>query len=159
MRKYFSFIIVSVLVSLPLIFTGCSDDEDDSGNVICTASDIVGTWRCLSSYECERINGKVVEEYIDEEVGSFMTITQTGNKQEGVLVSQSVTGEVNNVLWKLNKGILYELVGSDDEEEDDEPEWIPFLIKDFTGDRMTLLFERADGPFYICSKTVLERVK
>lgn len=166
MKKFLGFIMTAVFMTLPLVLSGCSDDEEENVFNI-TAADIVGTWRCVSSHILCKENGKVVQDDVDKEIGSIMVITQSGNKQEGIVAGTDSDGYFNNVLWKLEKGIFYTC--NEDELEDgwDDFMWIPFKIKDFTGDRMTLLCEETynskEGPYnysvYIYIKNVLERVK
>lgn len=156
--------MTAVFMTLPLVLSGCSDDEEENVSNI-TAADIVGTWRCVSSHILCKENGKVVQDDVDKEIGSIMVITQSGNKQEGIVAGTGSDGYFNNVLWKLEKGIFYTYC--EDELEDDGYSWMPFNIKDFTGNRMTLLCEQTytfkEGPYsysvYIYNKNVLERVK
>ncbi|MDO4311097.1 MAG: hypothetical protein Q4C43_10345 [Prevotella sp.] len=166
MKKYFSFIMMAMLMALPLVFAGCSSDDDDDENggeggngkiesvANLSGSQIVGTWRCINSDHTITVNGTIVEEAKDVEVGAIIVITQTGDNT-GLMVSTYQDHE-DTTMWKIENGQLY----ITDEEEDF---WHPFHVTELTSTRMTMIGNAVEQygseKYEVYSKVVLERVK
>ena len=66
-KNYFYPIAVILFALLSVTFTSCSDDDDDSGS----ASDLVGTWQRVSTTFQQKVNGKITEEYTNND-NNFM---------------------------------------------------------------------------------------
>ncbi|MBQ7869265.1 MAG: lipocalin family protein [Prevotella sp.] len=158
MKKYFNLIMMAMLVALPLAFASCSSDDDDdengSGQIIdvtpvtnVQASQLVGTWRCISSYFEEKYNGRVEKEE-NEDVESVVTIFSDGRFN-----TLDSDGEKEEGNWTLNKGILT-LNFYDDEY------WAPsYTITGFTGNRITVVGGMYEEGDYQIAKYTFERVK
>lgn len=166
MKKYFNLIMMAMLVALPLAFAGCSSDDDDEGNggeggsgklesvANLSGSQMVGTWRCISYYHNTKMNGEIVEEETDTEIGSTFTISQTA-ENVGTIISTSVKDGIEVPgEWKIEEGMFWTCA--------DGEFWAPSYITELSKTRMTMVTDlkiEDDGIYTAYRKVVLERVK
>lgn len=74
MKKINFLWLVSILMLLPISFVSCSDDDEDAGS----ASELVGTWECTYDYYYEKMNGEILYEEENDDIGHRITFNADG---------------------------------------------------------------------------------
>lgn len=89
-NKFWSILVMLVVLVTAMVFTSCSSDDDGDGNKDINVEEVVGTWTCSAS--TDKVKGKTITGYM---VGESITISEDGK-------FSSTASSIGNGTWVLN---------------------------------------------------------
>lgn len=124
-KKKYVWLLGVFLFIITVGFTACSDDDGPG-----SSADLVGTWQGVSSTGWYKENGKIVEQWEDEEEDDYrIRFDEDGTVENFEKNNGKWNGPYHNGTWKYKDGKIY--IYYDDDEEADI-----FTVRELTSSRM-----------------------
>lgn len=103
MKKINILWLISILMLLPISLVSCSDDDEEG---VGSASELVGTWECTYDYYYEKMNGKILYEEENDDIGHRIKFNADGTcYSDGELANWSYKDGAIHI--KSSEGVEY----------------------------------------------------